>query len=226
MSTRNVTAERLLEFAAGVPGFMPPDEGLALYDAACAYAGDATIVEIGTYCGKSTVLLAAAAATCGARVCTVDHHGGSEEHQPGWEYHDPELVDPVTGRFDTLTTFRRTMIRAGLADEVIALVGQSATVARVWGGPISFLFIDGGHTDAAAARDYDGWSPHVVVGGAIAIHDVFPDPRDGGQAPYRIYRKALDSGEFREVTGTGSLRVLERIRASGARTGQGEHAAS
>lgn len=225
MSARDITADRLLAFAEGVPGFMPSDEGIALYDAACAYAADGTIVEIGTYCGKSTVLLAAAAATCGARVCTVDHHGGSEEHQPGWEYHDPELVDPVTGRFDTLTAFRRTMIRAGLADEVIALVGQSATVASVWGGPIRFLFIDGGHTDAAAARDYDGWSPHVVVGGAIAIHDVFEDPRDGGQAPFRIFRKALESNEFREVAGTGSLRVLERVRPPSVTTGQGRHAA-
>lgn len=206
------TADRLLEFAAGVTGFMPEDEGAALVTAARAYAGDGTVVEIGTYCGKSTVLLAAAVAGTGATVCTVDHHGGSEEHQPGWEYHDTSLVDPVTGRFDTLTAFRRTMVQAGLADQVIALVGDSAAVARLWQGPIRFLFIDGGHTEAAARRDYDGWSPHVTVGGALAIHDVFPDPADGGRAPYLIYRRALDSGEFRETAHTGSLRVLERIR--------------
>jgi hypothetical protein len=48
------------------------------------------------------------------------------------------------------------------------------------------------------------------VGGALAIHDVFPDPADGGQAPYRIYRRALESGAFTEVRTAGSLRVLER----------------
>ncbi|MET8776877.1 class I SAM-dependent methyltransferase [Nocardia sp. NPDC004654] len=218
VSAQTARAGELLKFAEEVAGFMPPDEGAALYRAASGYASGGTIVEVGTYCGKSTVVLAAAAALSGARVVTVDHHGGSEEHQPGWEYHDPQLVDPVTGRFDTLTSFRRAMVRAGLAGEVIAMVGESGAVAALWRSPIRFLFIDGGHTDVAAARDYDGWSPHVEVGGALAIHDVFPDPRDGGQAPFRIYRKALDSGKFREVSATGSLRVLERVAPVGGAT--------
>ena len=192
---------------------MPPAEGLALFETAAAYAKIGPVAEIGTYCGKSTIYLAAAAREAGQLVVTVDHHHGSEENQPGWEYHDPELVDPGTGRLDTLPHFRATLAASGLEDSVIAIVGRSADVARLWGAGLGMVFIDGGHTDAAAAADYQGWAPHLAVGGALAIHDVFPDPADGGQAPYRIYRRAVASGAFTEVRVQGSLRVLERSGA-------------
>ncbi len=196
--------------AEAAKGFMPPAEGLALYATAAAYAGRGPILEIGTYCGKSTVYLAAAARQAGQLVVTVDHHHGSEENQPGWEYHDPALVDPRTGRLDTLPSFRGTLAAAGLEDQVIAVVGRSAQVARLWRTPLGMLFIDGGHTDEAAQADYANWSPWVAPGGALAIHDVFPDPADGGQAPYRIYVRAMRSGAFTELPGEGSLRLLER----------------
>ena len=202
--------EALREAAEAATGFMPPAEGLALYRAAAAYASVGPVLEVGTYCGKSTIYLAAAARTAGQQVITVDHHHGSEENQPGWEYHDPTLVDPRTGRLDTLPHFRATLAAAGVDDEVIAVVGRSAEVARLWGAPLGLLFIDGGHTDAAAGADYGSWAPWVAHGGALAIHDVFPDPADGGQAPYRIYCRALASGAFTEVLVEGSLRVLER----------------
>ncbi|MFF0489455.1 class I SAM-dependent methyltransferase [Nocardia sp. NPDC003482] len=206
---------RLFEIAEATTGFMPPDEGRALYEAALRYGGSGTIVEIGTYCGKSSIYLGAAARRTGATVYTLDHHRGSEEHQPGWEYHDTSLVDPETGVFDTVATFRRSMVKAGLTDTVVGVVGASATVARIWREPIRLLFIDGGHTEEAAQRDYDNWAHWVAAGGALAIHDVFPDPRDGGQAPYHIYRKALDGNGFREVSVTGSLRILERSAGCG-----------
>jgi predicted O-methyltransferase YrrM len=200
----------LASAAEAARGFMPAPEGLALHETAARYARAGPILEVGTYCGKSTIYLAAAARAAGQFVITVDHHRGSEENQPGWEYHDQELVDPGTGRLDTLPRFRATLAASGLEDSVIAIVGRSADVARLWGAGLGMLFIDGGHTDAAAVTDYEGWAPHLAVGGALAIHDVFPDPADGGQAPYRIYRRALASGAFTEVRLQGSLRVLER----------------
>ncbi len=203
----------LASAAEAARGFMPAPEGLALHDTAVRYARVGPILEVGTYCGKSTIYLAAAARAAGQVVITVDHHHGSEENQPGWEYHDPELVDPGTGRLDTLPHFRATLAASGLEDSVIAVVGRSADVARLWGAGLGMVFIDGGHTDAAAAADYQGWAPHLAVGGALAIHDVFPDPADGGQAPYRIYRRAVASGAFTEVRVQGSLRVLERSGA-------------
>ena len=200
----------LRQAAEAATGFLPPAEGLALYRAAAAYATVGPVLEVGTYCGKSTIYLAAAARPAGQQVITVDHHHGSEENQPGWEYHDTTLVDPRTGRLDTLPHFRATLAAAGLDDEVIAVIGRSAEVARLWGAPLGLLFIDGGHTDAAASTDYESWAPQVALGGALAIHDVFGDPADGGQAPYRTYCRALASGAFTEVAVEGSLRVLER----------------
>ena len=195
---------------------MPPDEGDALHDAACSLEGDvahAPIVEVGSWCGRSTVWLGAAARRLGTVVFAVDHHRGSEENQPGWEWHDESLVDPATGRIDTLPFFRATISGAGLDDVVIAVVGESPVVAARWTTPVGFLFIDGGHGVEPARADYAGWTPHVMVGGMLAIHDVFPDPADGGRPPYEdIYLPALASGKFDEVSATGSLRVLRRIR--------------
>ena len=194
---------------------MPPEEGDALYDAACA-AGAAVpgspFLEVGSYCGRSTVWLGAAARRSGTVVFAVDHHRGSEENQPGWEWHDTSLIDPDTGRLDTLPHFRRTIARAGLDDSVVAVVGESPVVARWWKTPLAFLFIDGGHGVEPARLDYELWTPHVVPGGILAIHDVFPDPADGGRPPYeQIYVPALASGLFVEVSVTGSLCVLRRV---------------
>lgn len=200
---------RLRRIAEQTPGFMPPDEGYALYTAARQAARLDTVLEIGSYCGKSTLYLAAAAAEVGGRVVTIDHHRGSEEHQPGEEYHDPQLIDRRTGRVDTLPQLRQTLCAAGVEENVVVVVGGSAAVWSVWGSPIAMLFIDGGHSEEAAWNDYRLWSRHVVRGGVLAIHDVFPDPADGGRAPYLIYRAAL-AGDFTEASATGSLRVLMR----------------
>ncbi|MFJ2732126.1 MULTISPECIES: class I SAM-dependent methyltransferase [unclassified Streptomyces] len=198
-------------------GFMPTDEGLALY-AAAVTAGrlGLPLLEVGTYCGRSTILLADAARRAGVTALTVDHHRGSEEQQPGWEYHDPETVDPEIGLMDTLPTFRRTLHRAGLEDHVVALVGRSPQIAALWNTPLGLVFVDGGHTDEHAGADYEGWAPHLAEGGLLVIHDVFPDPADEftGQAPYRVYLRALESGGFTEVSATGSLRVLRRSEAA------------
>ena len=202
--------------AAAAKGFMPLDEGDALFAAAVS-AGAAVpglpFVEVGSYCGRSTVWLGAAAQRCGTVLFAVDHHRGSEENQAGWEHHDTSVVDPRIGRMDTLPFFRSTVHDAGLEDWVVAVVGQSPTVSRHWRTPLAFVFIDGGHGDEPARLDYEGWTSHVAVGGALAIHDVFPDPADGGRPPYeRIYRPALASGEFEEIAACGSLRVLTRTR--------------
>jgi MMP 1-O-methyltransferase len=198
-------------------GFMPLDEGLALYAAAGEAAGlGLPLLEIGTYCGRSTILLAEAAREAGTVALTIDHHRGSEEQQPGWEYHDSSLIDPdpEVARMDTLPFFRRTLYKAGLEEHVIALVGRSPRIAALWGTSLGLVFIDGGHTDEHAFADYRGWTPHLAPGGLLVIHDVFPDPADGGQAPYRIYRRALESGSFTELSATRSLRVLRRLGSS------------
>jgi hypothetical protein len=136
----------LFEAARGTRGFMPDDEGAALY-AAALRAGQAevpgampaTFVEIGAWCGKSTVYLGAAAEATGAVVLSIDHHRGSEENQPGWEYHEPDLVDPDAGQIDTLANWRRTMSETALEASVVGIVGDSPTMAARWGRPLGGL---------------------------------------------------------------------------------------
>jgi MMP 1-O-methyltransferase len=200
------------ELAEAAKGFMPPDEGLALWEAGCeagAAVPGAPFVEIGSWCGKSSLYLGSAARQRETVLFAVDHHRGSEENQAGWEHHDPELVDPGTGLLDTLPTFRRTIHEAGLDDTVIAVVSDSPTFAAYFNTPCALVFIDGGHGHEPAHADYEAWSHRVADGGFLAIHDVFPDPADGGRPPYEIYLRALEDG-FTETSAAGSLRVLRK----------------
>ncbi len=204
---------RLMALARKTKGFMPDDEGLALYRAALATVTNSTKswVEVGAYCGKSTVYLGAAAKSVGAVLFSVDHHRGSEENQPGWEHHDPLLVDEHTGRMDTLPSWRRTMNEAGLGSHVVGVIGESAVVSAHWAAPLAFVFIDGGHGAEPAWADLRGWAPLVAAGGTLAIHDVFEDPSEGGRPPCDIWRAALATGCFTEAGACGSLRLLRRL---------------
>jgi predicted O-methyltransferase YrrM len=199
----------LLAAARTAEGFMPDEEGLALHRAGLDAAPLGPLLEIGTYCGKSAIYLGAAARAGGSVLFTVDHHRGSEENQSGWEHHDERLVDPRTGRMDTLPWFRRTMEDAGLEDVVIAVVGSSPTVASHWATPLGLVFVDGGHALDVALADFGGWAHFLVPGGRLVFHDVFEDPADGGQAPYEVWCRAVAEGFVPEST-TGSLRVLRR----------------
>ncbi len=210
--------EDLFVAARHTRGFMPDDEGEALFLAALRAgreeipgAAPTTFVEIGAWCGKSTVYLGAAAEATGAVLLSIDHHRGSEENQPGWDYHEADLVDPEAGRIDTLAHWRRTVAGAALEASVMGVVGDSPTFAARWDRPLAFCFIDGGHGEEPAWADFRGWAPRVAFGGWLAIHDVFPDPADGGRPPYELYRAALDSGEFVDDGDCGSLRVLRRV---------------
>jgi predicted O-methyltransferase YrrM len=199
-----------LAAARAAIGFMPDAEGLALFELGRRAAAIGPLLEIGSYCGKSAIYLGAAAQAAGTRVFSIDHHSGSEENQPGEQYHDARLVDSQ-GLVDTLPWFRRAIAEAGLEDTVVAIVGRSTATAADWSTPLGMVFIDGGHSEAAAQGDYEAWSRFVMPGGILAIHDVFPDPADGGRPPYNVYLRAIDSGRFREVLVEGSLRGLERV---------------
>jgi predicted O-methyltransferase YrrM len=206
---------QLFAHARAAKGFMPDDEGAALFDAARRAGGPGratgTFVEVGAWCGKSSVYLGAAAEATGAVLFSIDHHHGSEENQPGWDHHDHEVVDPATGRIDTLPFWRRTIDAAGLGGSVVGVVGNSSVIASHWQAPLDLCFIDGGHGEEPAWADYRGWSPHVAPGRWLAIHDVFPDPADGGRPPYELWCAALESGEFVEDGECGSLRLLRRV---------------
>lgn len=206
----------LREIALSTTGFMPENEGDALFTEAIEAGANCPglpFVEIGSYCGRSTVWFGEAARLCNTVLHAVDHHGGSEENQPGWEWHDTSLVDKTTGCLNTLPHFEHTMQRAQLSQVVKTVVGDSPVVAAAWTEPIAMLFIDGGHGREVARNDYLSWTPHVCIGGTLAIHDVFSDPALGGQAPYEeIYLPAKNSGKFIDVSSTGSLHILRRVK--------------
>lgn len=194
-----------------IKGFLDPDEGECLYSTALMASHRGPCLEIGTYCGKSTIYIGAACKENKAILFTVDHHRGSEEQQPGEGYFDPALFDYRHFRFDTFGYFRRTIEAAALEDTVVPIVSSSLTAARAWATPLSFVFIDGGHTEEAAFTDYTSWSPHVMPGGYLLIHDIFENPEEGGQAPYHIYTAALDSGFFKPFDRVKTLGVLQRL---------------
>ena len=198
----------LAAVAEATKGFLPADEGEALLTAALqAPAG--LWLEVGTYCGKSTVHLGSAARSTGSHLVTLDHHRGSEENQPGWEWHDASLVDPRTGRLETLPHLRHTLWDAGLDDAVSVVVGTTQQVGRWWTSPLTLLFLDGNHTEQVAQHDYAAFAPHLVAGGLLLVHDVFERPEDGGRPPWHVFCRARDEG-FAEVSAAGSLRVLRR----------------
>ena len=195
-----------------VKGFLHPEEGARLYGLALEAAGRGPVLEVGSYCGRSTLYLGAACQAAGQQLFALDHHRGSEEHQPGEAYHDADLFDAAMGRVDTLPELRRTLARAGLEDTVLPIVAGTRQAGRHWRTPLGMVFIDGGHSEAAALADYRTWAPHIVPGGVLAIHDIFPDPREGGQAPYHIYQLALASGLFEPLETVHTLGALRRLQ--------------
>ena len=194
-----------------VKGFIDHNEGICLYNYALNSSKKGPILEIGSYCGKSTIYIATAAKKYSGCVYSVDHHTGSEENQVGWEYHDIELFDEETGRINSFPEFIRNLRKANLLDTVVPIVSDSSLVSRYWKIPLSMVFIDGGHTMEAAFNDFNNWKDKIIKGGILAIHDVFPNPDDGGRPPYEIYRKALSEENFKEVEAVKSLRVLEKL---------------
>ena len=179
-----------------VKGFLDHDEGICLYNHALSSSKKGPILEIGSYCGKSTIYLATAAKEYNCSVYSVDHHTGSEENQVGWEYHDIELFDEETGKINSFPEFMRNLRKANLLDTVIPIVSDSSLVSRDWKIPLSMVFIDGGHTMEAAFNDFNNWKDKIIKGGILAIHDVFPNPDDGGRPPFEIYRKALSENNL------------------------------
>ena len=205
--------ELMLELAVdidAIKGFLDPLEGRELYARCLAAAEIGPTLEIGSYCGKSTVYLGEACRRSGRSLYAVDHHRGSEEHQLGEFYHDPEVFDSAIGLVDTFKLFRQTLRDANLEQVVVPIVAATRVVARDWGTPLGMVFIDGGHSFEAAQADYDCWAPHILAGGILAIHDIFPNPNDGGKAPYSIWRQALESGLFEDLGIVRTLGILRR----------------
>ena len=208
----SVSMDAIFRMAEQVKGFLDPEEGQRLYDVAYQASPLGPCLEIGSYCGKSALFLGWACKARQGTLFSIDHHNGSEEQQPGEQYFDPELFSPGLYAVDTFPHFRRTLHMAGLEDTVVPVVAESAVAARAWQTPLSLVFIDGGHAFETVLKDFQSWSPHILTGGYLMIHDIFPNPADGGQAPYQVYQAAVRSGYFEARPTTGTLGVLKKVR--------------
>ena len=194
-----------------VKGFLEKQEAESLYLFAKKYSSLGPCLEIGSYCGKSAVYLGAAVKENNQILYSIDHHKGSEEQQPGEEFFDPDLLDETGKYINTLPFFLETLDKADLRDNVVPIISTSVEASEVWSEPLAMVFIDGGHSDQAANDDYDVWHPHIIQGGLLAIHDVFPNTEDGGRPPFNIYTKAKENGLFKEVDMINSLALLEKL---------------
>ena len=194
-----------------IKGFLAEDEGLALYHHALKSADYGPCLEIGSYCGKSTVYLGLACKESLNTLYAVDHHRGSEEHQLGEEYHDPDLFDNKNQFVDSFPSFRRTVSLAGLDNCVVPVVASSEVVVRQWQTPLGMVFVDGGHSHEMAMNDCVNWSRKLAVGGILAVHDLFASPEEGGQGPHIAFEHIASSRQFERVGKTNSLGFLRRI---------------
>jgi predicted O-methyltransferase YrrM len=203
--------DNIFKLAENIKGFLDPDEGNCLYEIAKEAALHGPCLEVGGYCGKSALYIGIACKESGSILFSIDHHRGSDEHQPGEAYFDPELFDVRAYAIDTLSLFRRTLQIAELEDTVVPIVCTSDLAARAWTIPLALVFIDGGHAYETVLADYHYWVKHIVSNGYLLIHDIFQDPAQGGQAPFKIYQQALASGQFKALSQTKTLGVLQRI---------------
>ncbi len=211
---KNVNYKNIAALAAQIKGFMPEDEGKALFELALEAASSGPCLEIGSFCGKSTVYLGTACKIKGVTLFTIDHHSGSEEQQPGQLYFDPEIYDSKKGEINSFPLLRDTLKKAELENTVVPMVTWSKVAARNWTTPLALVFIDGGHSYEAALTDYQCWYKHLTAGGYLIFHDIYSDPAKGGQAPYEVYKQAVASSQFDELPMINSLGILRKRHAA------------
>lgn len=194
----------------GIKGFLAGDEGRQLSQLVKELSYLGPCLELGSYCGLSTLYLGLACKGQDNTLYSVDHHRGSEEHQLGEQYHDAALYDEKNALMDSFPMFRRTLRLSGLEETVVPLVCSSSVASRHWATPLSLVFIDGGHSEAMALSDCLAWSKNIVSGGVLAVHDIFENPEDGGQGPYQALHAVLAQGDFILLPQVNSLGLLQK----------------
>ena len=194
-----------------VKGFLSDKEAKKLQELFLNVHHLGSVLEIGTYCGKSTLNFALIAKKIDGLIYTVDHHTGSEEHQLGEEYHDEDLYDKRLKKFNTLPEFLKNLRSSNLENFIIPIISKSSEASKTFSELICLIFIDGGHSLEAALKDYNSWKDKICSGGLLVIHDVFPNPEDGGRPPYEIYSKAQKSKQFEDLGIYETLGILKKI---------------
>ena len=107
--------------------------------------------------------------------------------------------------------FLKNLRSSNLGKYIIPILNKSSEASKTFKELISLLFIDGGHSLEAALSDYNSWKDKICSGGLLVIHDVFPNPEDGGRPPFEIYSKARKSKQFEDLGIYETLGILKKI---------------
>ena len=184
----------MLDKINSLKGYMPLHEGEALAKWAEKFSKVGPILEIGTFGGKSAAFLAYGSRKNNQIVYTIDHHQGSEEHQLGEEYFDQENFDETLNRVNTIPLLQKNLEEVKEITNIIPIIGDANTISQSWQTRLGMLFIDGSHSFESASNDYENWKHLIEKHGALAFHDIYEDPSKGGQAPYKVFQKAINDG--------------------------------
>lgn len=161
-------ADQILHEVESVEGYLAPDEIRFLVLLGAYPTADGEILEIGSFKGKSTIVLAKSAAARDGFVNAVDPMIAPSDT-------DPDLAGDVS----SLPDFEKNVASAGVEDRIRLNQMCSDELAQTWGKPIRLLWIDGDHSYRGTKLDFDGFAKHLAVGAIVAIHDVLHE-FDGG----------------------------------------------
>ena len=200
------------ERVADVQGWMSPGQAATLYDAATSCAADGTIVEIGSFQGRSTIVLASAA-PAGATVVAIDPHAGNDRGPQEYDGFEQAAADDHA-------IFLANLERAGVADRVRHVRMFSDAALSEVEGAVDVLYIDGAHRYRPARADIRDWGARVGDGGTLLIHDSFSSI--GVTAA--ILRELLFGRRFRYAGRSRSMTIYRADLAPGLRSRLGNAA--
>ena len=170
--------------------------------AAAARVRSGTVVEIGSFRGRSTIVLALAAAP-GVELVAIDPHAGSDR--------GPQEIgaDRARGEADH-AAFTANLAAAGVAGRVRHVRRESAAALDAVAGPVALLYVDGAHRFGPARADLAGWGARVPAGGRMLVHDAFSSVGVTGA----LLAECVAARSWRYLGRTGSLAEYERAPAA------------
>ena len=203
-----------IELVDGVEGWMTAGQAATLFDAARSCPPDGTIVEIGSFQGRSTIVLASAAAA-EVEIVAIDPHAGNDR--------GPQEIDGFADEAaDDHAVFNSNLENAGVADRVRHLRMFSDVALAKVDGKIDVLYIDGAHRYGPALADIRSWGQRVDTGGTMLIHDSFSSIG----VTMAILRELLLGKRFRYVGRSRSMTIYRadlegsRLRNAGSQLAQ------
>lgn len=200
MPAPGLTFEAIVLAVEEVEGWMTREQARRLWDRARAVPEAGRIVEIGSFRGRSTIVLARSAPP-GAEVVAVDPHAGNDR--------GPQEIDGYVDEANQdHEAFKANLARAGVSTRVQHVRRFSDAALADVDGPVDLLYVDGAHRYTPARADIRGWGDRVVPGGTMLIHDSFSSVG----VTLAILRTLLLGRDWRYRGRSGSMTEYRRER--------------